>query len=239
MPPIIELAGIPGCGKTTLSACLSELLYQQKMLLIDTDPEQQLVFSLTQQLASITLADVLASMENKLGNSLGNSQESVDWSFNELPVSINETQDILAMGLLPLSPLSVMAFEKLQYGLGRLIQSYDLVVVDGQSLVLKQLFPNQEIQSIELLLPEQPSLWRLPETCSSLHTHAIILNQSGTQQFELPPELNAALQQGSIQLLGRLPHYEDESALQQNMPILLKQCLLRLNTSFPFESCFY
>lgn len=230
MSSIVELTGQPGTGKTTIACGFSELLLQQKVLFVDTDPSQVLSLALTQRLATITLTDVLQSMTDKLI-----IQESIDWSFNELPVNIQNEQDILVLGTDPLSALPEENQKKLRYGLSRLIRLYDFIIIDGKFPLLGALFPNQPLQSIEIVSPKQLNDWTLPAFYTPLHAQAAILNQFNDAAQKLPIAFNQALLSHQIQLLGKLPYYHSESHLHEHLATDLQQCILRLNMDFKLK----
>lgn len=242
---IISLTGLQGSGKTTVACCLSSLLEKQHVLFIDTSTTQNLTLMLTQQLASMTFDSLLPTLVTPVVSTHTNQAESIDWSFHELPVHANDTQDVIALGSANTLSLDDEALEKCCYGMSRLVRNYDLVVVDGNWPLLYLLFSKEPVHVVRILTPETLREWHSEQgtyphetaldSDKGLIRQSILLNQASTPDDNWPDAMQTMAQTHAIQLLGRLPHYVDENTLSRAMPDRLKSCLLRLDTPFRFE----
>ncbi|WP_303672564.1 hypothetical protein [Vampirovibrio chlorellavorus] len=221
MKAIIEVTGQPGSGKTSVVISLGEELTPASVLYIDASPDRQLTEALAPTLPELTLGRLVSEH-----SAAAPSREAVDWVFQDLTVSVGEEQELLTVGELPLT-LSEIQLQKLQYGLTRLIENYDYVILDGHHPVLHGLLPEETLQLLDIVIPRDFSGWRLTNGRAFVRTPALILNQYGNQ--DLPASLEEALQAQQIQLIGKLPHYPSEEERARQFSTAFGDCLLRLN----------
>ncbi len=161
-------------------------------------------------------------------------REAIDWTFHDLTVSVGDENDLLTVGALP-SALGAIEREKLRYGLNRLIDAYDHIIVDGLHSVIHGLLPAETMRILHVLRPEQFHNGGLPPVpageeashATLLHTPALLLN--GYAEEPLPHALEEALQEGHIQLIGKIPRYDTPQDCSRHMPLDFQNGLLRLN----------
>jgi cellulose biosynthesis protein BcsQ len=224
-PTIIEFTGADTAGKTTLAIALSDELAPASILLVDASPDQKLTQLLAPQDPPLTLAQVLTQKHT-------GTREATDWAFNDLTVNVGEENDLLTVGALD-ATLGVSERERLRYGLTRLADAYDYVIIDGYHPLLHQLLPDENMRILMILTPGQLTSWALPGTGESVATPSLILNQYSDEP--LPDDLEAALTQGNARLVGKLPRYATSEACQKQLPDDFRNCLLRLNIPVNFS----
>jgi hypothetical protein len=221
MKAIIEVTGQPGSGKTCVVISLGEELTPASVLYIDASPDQQLTEALAPTSPEFTLGRLVSEH-----SAAAPSREAVDWVFQDLTVPVGEEQELLAVGDLPLT-LAEIPLQKLQYGLTRLVQNYDYVILDGYHPLLHGVLPEESMQSLAIVTPQDFSGWHLGNGRAFVRTPALLLNQYNNEA--LPASLEEALQAQQIQLIGKLPHYPSEEERARQFSTAFGDCLLRLN----------
>jgi cellulose biosynthesis protein BcsQ len=221
MQAIIEITGKAGVGKTTIATLFSEELAHTSSLFIDADSNQQLTRDLATQATQLTLAELFTKHTEATS-----TREGIDWAFNDLTVSVGEDNELITVGQLP-EALPETDLEKLRYGLNRLIENYQYVIIDGYQPLLHQLLPEDHLRTLMLVTPVEFSTWQPAAEAQRLHTPFLILNFY--HQEALPPLMENALLQHQIKLVGKFPEYADREALEQTLPEDFKNCLLRLD----------
>jgi hypothetical protein len=220
---ILELLGEPGAGKTTLATVLGEELSAASVLYVDASPDQRLTQILAPEAPPMTLAQLLQQPAS-------NHREAIDWAFHDLTVSVDLEADLLTLGALPEGAGNVDE-DRFCYGLTRLADSYDYLIVDGYHPLLHRLLPEETLRTVLVLTPRQMANWELPAELS--RTPSIILNKSGAEP--LSPALETALQQGQATLIGKIPHYPTAEECIRRLPEDFRNCLLRLNIPLNFS----
>lgn len=226
MRAILVIDGPHGSGKTTLSGLLAEELAPASTLLIDTCPQQALTLQQSPNPTPLTVAHLLHSQQEVTSG----TKEAIDWGFHDVLVPLGEEIELLTLGALS-APLSPADQDKLHYGLSRLIANYDYVVLDGTHPALWAALPLEHVLLLYVLTPTCFPHWTPPlDLTRSGSTPCLILNQYG--QEPLPPALADALQQGDIQLIGKIPRYETRKELVDRLSDDMQGGLFRLNIPF-------
>jgi cellulose biosynthesis protein BcsQ len=230
---ILMLTGMPGSGKTTIATLLGEALAPADLLFIDATADENLTHALAPNPPQLTLAQVFGSKEveldslNRNGRYLASGREAIDWTFSDLTVEVGEESDVLTVGPL-LENLDGVELDKLRYGLNRLMDAYDYVVVDGLHPIILSLLPAEALRTLSVLTPEQFATWQPPsEDGTHLHTPYLLLNNYNGEIY--PQALEAALSNQRIQLIGKLPRYSTPRECAHQMPIDFQNGLMRLN----------
>lgn len=221
MQAIIELTGKPGAGKTTLANILGDELTPASVLFIDASPDQKLTIILAPDPPQLTLGRLFGQRTEATG-----SREAIDWAFHDLTVGVGENNELLTVGNLP-DEIGVADRDKLRYGLNRLVETYDYAVIDGYHPLLRQLLPEEQIRTVEILTPAEFSAWQPPQEGEILYTPALILNRY--QDETLPAALDEALTQRQIRLIGKVPTYANAEDRIRHLPDHFKNCLLKLD----------
>ncbi len=221
MKAIIEVTGRLGAGKTSVVITLGEELSPDPILYIDACPDQRLTIALAPKAPELTLSGLFVQNTEATGN-----REAVDWAFNDLTVSVGEEQELITVGPLPES-IDETSLGKLRYGLTRLMEGYDFVIIDGHHPILHSLLPEEYLRLLDIVTPNDFSGWQVPPELERVHTPALILNRYADEA--LPPALETALNQQQVQLIGKLPQYSSAADQIRQFPDAFRNCLLRLN----------
>lgn len=221
MKAIIEVTGKLGAGKTSTVITLGEELSPASVLYIDASLDQKLTLALAPNPPELTLGKLIDQSTGAAA-----SREAVDWVFHDLAMPVGDEQELLTVGHLP-ENLQPTELDRLKYGLTRLIENYDYVILDGQHPVLHALLPAETLQLLDIVTPSDFTGWQRPQEQGFLHTPALILNRYNGE--ELPPELDQAITNQQIQLIGKLPNYETAEDKIRHFSNAFENCLLRLN----------
>lgn len=221
MKAIIEVTGRLGAGKTSVVIALGEELSPGSVLYIDVSPDQRLTSALAPHPPELTLGRLVSKHTETAA-----PREAVDWVFNDLAVTVGDEQELITVGGLSES-LSAVETTQLQYGLTRLIENYDYVILDGHHPILHTLLPEETLQLLDIVTPEDFPHWHLTNGREFVRTPALILNRYGDEA--LPANLEAALSEQRIQLIGKLPRYQTAEDQIRQFSDAFTNCLLRLN----------
>lgn len=222
---IIQLTGQPGAGKTTLANLLGEELAPASILFIDASPDRKLTYMLSPQPPLLTLETLLQQWRETTASG---PKEAIDWAFHDLTVSVGDENELMTLGKLN-EEIGIAAQEKLRYGLNRLIENYDYVVIDGYYPLLQLLLPDEGVRILDVVTPEDFIQWQ-PVIKDVLHTPALLLNRYSEES--LPSSMEEALTNREVQLIGKLPHYTNPDDCIHKLPEDFKNCLLKLNIPF-------
>lgn len=221
MQAIIELTGKPGAGKTTLSNILGDELSPASVLYIDASPDQRLTTMMAPESPQLTLGRLFSQQTDATG-----SREAIDWAFNDLAVGVGEENELITVGSLP-DEIDLVSREKLRYGLNRLTETYEYVIIDGHHPLLRSLLPDERLRPLEILTPGGFSGWNPPREGELLHTPALILNRYSEEP--LPKPLDDAITSHQVRLLGKLPAYPTVEDCIRKLPDDFRNCLLKLD----------
>ncbi|WP_373533009.1 hypothetical protein [Vampirovibrio sp.] len=221
MKAIIEVTGKLGAGKTNVVITLGEELSPASILYIDASSDQKLTHTLAPQLPELTLGRLISQHTET-----ATPREAVDWVFHDLAITVGDEQELITVGNLP-EQLDASALTPLKYGLTRLIENYDYVILDGHHSVLHTLLPEETLQLLDIVTPDDFSDWHLTNGREFVRTPALILNRYDNEP--LPATLESALSEQRIQLIGKLPRYQTSDELFRQFANAFGNCLLRLN----------
>ncbi len=222
MHTIIELTGTAQAGKTTFATLFGEELSEADILYIDASSNMGLSGLLAVDPPELTVSQLFGSAGEAPGH-----RESLDWAFHDLTVPAGEGNELLALGALG-SELSPVDLEKFRYGITRLINNYDCLIIDGHHPLLHACLPVEFLRTLNILQPNDLGEWTrtlTQETDSP--TPSILLN--GDQQAAFPEALEEALITRRIQLIGKIPFYASPQMLNQRLAGDFHECLLRLD----------
>ncbi len=230
MKGIFQIVGEAHSGKSTLCDLLiHELALSASILVIDASPDYQLTQRLTLEPPKQTIGKLIQQFQSVQRP----TQESIDWAFSDLTLSVGDDMDLITVGQLSDS-LPETEKKTIAYGLNRLMDSYDFTIIDGRHPRLYQLLRHREmIRLIWIATPQHynfdPSTFALFE---SFQTPALILNQIPEGE-ELPKafeeSLNQALEDEKLTLVGRLPLYTDPDERVRSLPGAFRDSLYRLD----------
>jgi cellulose biosynthesis protein BcsQ len=221
MLAVIELTGVVGAGKTLIAQLLGDELAPASILFIDASPDQRLTHVLSPDPPTLTLGSLFESHPEAI-----KSREAIDWVFSDLTVPAGEENEILTVGDLP-EAINLIEQEKLRYGLSRLIEPYDYLIVDGVHPIIHPLLPKDSLYTLTILTPNDWQQWKESKLEPDVQTPALILNQY--QQEPFPPALDHALLQDKIHLIGKLPRYSSPEECASRAASDFEDCMRRLN----------
>ena len=210
MTKTIAVAGKGGTGKTAIAALLIKLLTEKgAVLAIDGDPSSNLHMAL-----GLPLEETVGAIrEETLRLHLSPGTPKQDYLELRVQEALVESKgvDLLAMGR-PEGPGCYCAANHwLRACIDRLANNYDYVVIDseaGMEHISRQTMRDVDI----LLLTSDPTIRgisaaaRMKELIGELRTHvdkiALVVNRVADG---LPPEIEAAISEASLDLIGLLP----------------------------------
>jgi len=223
MTKTIAIAGKGGTGKTTISALLIKLLTDKGVVLaIDADPSSNLHMAL-----GLPLHDTVGGLreemlDSKLKDRIGPSMPKPDYIAIRIQEALVESKrvDLLAMGR-PEGPGCYCAANNwLRSSIDRLASNYDYVVIDTEAGM--EHISRQTTQDINVLLIVSDltmrgisAAARTKELIGELRTHvdriALIVNRG---KNGLPPEIDKAVAEAGLALIGVLPDDPEMAKLE-------------------------
>lgn len=237
---IIELIGPPGGGKSILAELTAKALAPHSVLLIDASVDQRLTKHLTPPLSGqaapqtqtlTTLIQQFIDNESKYGlcgSHQQEAQQAIDWAFHDLPttVSFGSTHDVdlITVGLLT-EQLPDKILSIVRYGLTRLFDTHDFVVIDGYHKILHGCLDPELLNLITVCHPNETA--PLPEKLNWHGTPNLILSQFGSH--ELSETLSAAIEAQDLRLIGKIPAFDSNDSMHAELPSLFDDCLMRLD----------
>ncbi len=227
MKGIFQMVGAPGTGKSTLCDLLiHELVLSASILAIDASPDHQLTQRLTLEPPKQTIGKLVQQFKGMSHP----TQESIDWAFSDITSSVGDDLELISVGELS-DDLSETEKKTIVYGLNRLMDSYDFIIIDGRHPRLYHLLQHKEM--IRLIWVATPEHYDFdPSVYERFQTPALILNQmpaGGEVPEEFETALNKALESESLVLVGRLPFYADPDERVRQLPGVFRDCLYRLD----------
>lgn len=236
MKAIIQVIGPNNAGKTTICDLLLQELCSRgtvSLLAIDASPDMQLTRHLTLDSAKQTLNDVT----QRFGEKPSLSNEAIDWQFNDLTMVVNSEIDLLTVGPMP-KQLPVGIEKMVSYGLNRLIEGYDAILIDGEHPFFSRYLPTEQIKTLVVITPTRwEKRFILPEQ-EPYKTPTVIINQCDEKALsahlvgEIGDALDEALDGGLIRLIGKLPQYTSQDQIHRDFPQAFHNCLLRMDLPF-------
>ncbi len=227
MKAILELIGPQASGKTVFIKPLIEVLSQHggtpSIFVIDASFNQGLSSRFLDATPENTMTTLVQNFiqSPKLDK---DTREAIDWAFSDLPVTVSEGVDMMTVG--PLSDRMPAMVEKLlTFGLNRLIDSYDIVIVDDYHPLIHRLLPAEQTRTIIVATPDQDSIF--PEGFKSLSTPSLLITQS--DKAELSDTLNQRIKNGDVKLVGRFPHFDPSKTLASEDNERIQDTIYRLN----------
>jgi len=221
MTKTIAIAGKGGTGKTTIAALFIELLTQKgAVLAIDGDPSANLHMALGLPLEE-TVGEVREGMlDRKAVERIGIPRPNyMELRIQEALVE-SKGVDLLAMGR-PEGPGCYCAANNwLRTSIDRLAANYDYVVIDNEAGM--EHISRQTTRDVDILLiTSDPTIRgisaaaRMKELIGELRTHveriALVVNRVGDS---LPPEIESAIKDANLELIGVLPEDRDMMKLE-------------------------
>lgn len=221
MTKTIAIAGKGGTGKTTIAALLIKLLTQKgAVLAIDGDPSSNLHMALGLPLEETVgrVREQMASAARKGKLEPGISKP--DYLELKMQEALVESKgvDLLAMGRPEGPGCYCAANNMIRHSIDRLGSNYDYVVIDSEAGM--EHISRQTTRDVDILLiVSDPTIRgisaaaRMKELISELRTHvgrtALVVNRV---KDGLPPEIEQAIREASLELIGVLP--EDPGMMQ-------------------------
>lgn len=214
MPITIAIAGKGGTGKTTFAALLIQLLTQKgTVLAIDADPSSNLHIALDLPLEE-TVGDIREQMvlmvkKGKFDPGMA-KQDYIDLKIQEILVE-SQQLDLLAMGRPEGPGCYCAANNMLRTTLDRLENNYDFVVMDCEAGM--EHISRQTTRDVDyLIILSDPSLRgiitakRMKDLIQEIRTYVgrigLVLNKVSEG---LSPELEKAVSESGVELVGMLP----------------------------------
>ncbi|MBY0450375.1 MAG: hypothetical protein K2X01_07115 [Cyanobacteria bacterium] len=265
---ILQWLGPSGSGKTVLmDLLLPELREAFSVLIIDADPAGGISRLLLpvgttwetvcrESSATAWLSGHLSSWREKPFEAV---QEAIDWEVRNGLVSVSDEWDLFLLGPVaepdakhpelfsPENPDFKIARKAFYYGFSRLVQEYDLVLIDGIHPVLSGFMSKAEdwhhlpVHFCSLMVLNAAHT-DLQETLRALHTapedlSGLLLNQCGDASRVHEEMLAEIVASADIRLVGRVPKVDlTREHDRQRLCQCLKDTLLRLDLPPLFEA---
>lgn len=228
---VIELMGPPRSGKTTLALLLAKFLSERQdnsILVIDASLDQQTTKTLLQKPPQNTMTQLAQDILNTgyAHPRQAETRQALDFAFSNLPTPTPSNADLITVGFLS-ENLPATLQEMLRYGLTRLMAQHDFVVVDSYHPLIHQILP-EEVLNI-LVICDANEQTPLPPGFKSLKTPGLIVTTDPHAQSTLGDKLEQLLTDGDLTMVGKLPLFNSEETMHQDLPKLFQDCLLRLN----------
>jgi len=214
MTKTIAIAGKGGTGKTTVAALLIKLLTEKGVVLaIDGDPSSNLHMALGLPLHETVGALREEMLDSKLKDRIGPSMPKPDYVELRVQEALVESKrvDLLAMGR-PEGPGCYCAANNwLRASIDRLAGNYDYVVIDseaGMEHISRQTTKDVDILLIisDVTMRGISAAARMKELIGELRTHVdrivLVVNRVADG---LPPEIDKAITEAGLDLIGVLP----------------------------------
>lgn len=214
MSKTIAIAGKGGTGKTTIAALLIKLLTEKGVVLaIDGDPSSNLHMAL-----GLPLEETVGGVREEMASAAGKGRldqgiSKPDYLELRIQEALVESKgvDLLAMGRPEGPGCYCAANNMLRYSIDRLGSNYDYVVIDSEAGM--EHISRQTTRDVDILLVvSDPTIrgisaaTRMKELIGELRTHvgriALVVNRVGDS---LPPEIEQAIKEASLELIGVLP----------------------------------
>ena len=235
MKGILQIVGPPAVGKTLICDLLLNELSKTPSLSDNTHTPLLIIdASANTDTQDDAETQSLVQLAADFQNDLSLSQEQVDWAFSELIETAGPQIDRLNVGILP-TALASGAEKMLAYGLNRLFDHYDYVLIDGRHSRLYKLIKHKEL--VRLIMLASPSTFNLNlDAFETFQTPSLIINHchpnsaDASLESEFETQINEAISNGDYRLIGRLPFCDSPADEKQvTLAERFQDCLLRLN----------
>ena len=222
MTKTIVLAGKGGTGKTTVAALLIKLLIEKGVVLaIDGDPSSNLHMALGLPLEDTVGAVREEMLDSKVRKRLMGIPKQ-DYMELRVHESLVESKgfDLLAMGRPEGPGCYCLANHWLRSCIDRLANNYDYVVIDSEAGM--EHISRQTMRDVDILLLASDltirgisAAARMKELIGELRAHvdkiALVVNRVADG---LPPEIEAAITEAGLDLIGILPEDPEMTKLE-------------------------
>lgn len=200
------------------------------MLAVDASEDASLALSCGNRL----LATVKTLVEQ--ANSLPLSREAIDWALHDLlstaPVERADGEaDLLVWGQLS-QELTPAERDVLEYGLPRLIRTYDVVLWDGPLGVAETILERADIRHLIVITPEDESYCQQQVEIDG----AMVLLSKAQAVDVLPPTAASQIQKGKWRFLGKLPPLSPPEKRIKELPQYFQDCFHKLDLPFELRS---
>ncbi len=227
MKAVFQVVGAVGSGKSTICDLLiHELASSASILVIDASPDYQLTQRLTLEPPKQTIGKLVQQFKGVNRP----TQESIDWAFSDLTLSVGDDMDLITVGSLS-ETLPDTEKKTIAYGLNRLMDNYDFTIIDGRHPRLYHLLQHREM--VRLIWVATPEHYDFDlSVYERFQAPALILNkmpESGELPQAFEEELNPVLASEDLVLIGRLPQYTDPDERVRSLPAAFRDCLYRLD----------